>query len=183
MFWIHYLLFDIDKYNKFCRSNNAHPSVSDFILFKACIFYVGKGIALRKHAHLTLAKKHYLGKLPKRKIVSKVSKISTLWKNNKGVSLIQLDCDALTYEAATRENCIIKSLNFNLLTNQIRGTSYGVAKIWSLQKTRNYGDLLLYHLFESFLNKTPNIIYAHDVLIKAKPPLKPKFCKFCMKIV
>ena len=184
-----YLLFDIEKFNKYRSSFNTNsfdpiePSIFDFILFKACIFYVGKGIALRKHVHLTIAKKHYYGLLPKRKIVSKITKISSFWKQNKGVTLIQLDCDATTYEAATRENCIIKSLNFNLLTNQIRGTSYGVVKTWPLAKVRNYGDILLFHLFRGFLCKTPNIIYAHDVVIKAKRSLKLKLCKVCMNSI
>ena len=184
-----YLLFDIEKFNKYRSSFNPNsfdpskPNIFDFILFKACVFYVGKGIALRKHAHLTIAKKHYKGLLPKSKIVSKITKISSFWKQYKGVTLIQLDCDATTYEAATRENCIIKSLNFNLLTNQIRGTSYGVAKTWPLIKVRNYGDILLYHLFRSFLCKTPNIIYAHDVVIKTKHSLKPKLCKLCLNSI
>ena len=77
-----YLLFDIEKFNKYRTSFNPNsfdpnePSIFEFILFKACIFYVGKGIALRKHVHLTIAKKHYYGLLPKRNIVSKITKIS-----------------------------------------------------------------------------------------------------------
>ena len=183
-----YLLFDIARFNKF-RSvkkgtfNYNEPSIADFILFKACIFYVGKGIALRKHAHLVIAKKHYIGVLPKRKIVSKITRISTLWRQNKGVTLIQLDCDATTYEAATRENCIIKALNFNMLTNQIRGSSYGAAKLWPLNKIRNYGDVLLYHLYRSFLEKTPNVVYAHDVVLKPKRFIKPKLCLRCMSTI
>ena len=169
-----YLLIDIDKFQKNRSTFDTkslipyEPNIRDFILFKSCIFYVGKGIALRKHSHLTMAKMHYCGILSKRKIELRISRISSLWKQNKGVTMIQLDCDATSYEAFTRENCIIKSLNFNNLTNKIRGTSYGIAKTWSTTKIINYGDMLLYQLFSSFLSKTPNIIYANDVILKPK---------------
>ena len=69
-----YLLIDIGKFheNKSFLNNKSliphEPSIEDFILFKSCIFYVGKGISNRKHKHLTLAKQLYCGVLPKRKV-------------------------------------------------------------------------------------------------------------------
>jgi hypothetical protein len=82
---------------------------------------------------LQLLKQIIMGYYQKEKYCQKLLKYLN-WKQNKGVTEIHLDCDATTYEAATRENCIIKALNFNLLTNQIRGTSYSVAKTWPLAK-------------------------------------------------
>ena len=111
-----YLIIDIAKYNagktKLSESSLLphEASMHDFLLFRSCILYVGKGISNRKHMHLTLAKQLYLGLLPKRKINLKVSKIASLWKQGKGITLIQLDCDATSYEAFTRENCIINQL-------------------------------------------------------------------------
>ena len=137
-----YLILDIDRYNagKIKLSESSllprEASMHDFLLFRSCILYVGKGISNRKHMHLTLAKQLYLGLIPKRKISLKISKIASLWRQGKGITLIQLDCDATSYEAFTRENCIIKSLNFNMLTNRIRGTSYGNAKFWPLSKVK-----------------------------------------------
>ena len=95
-----------------------------------------------------------------------VYEIASLCKQNKGITLIQLDCDATTYLAFTRENCIIKSLNFNMLANRIRGTSYGDAKYWPLIKMINYVDMLLYHLYRDFLGKEPNVLYSSDVVLK-----------------
>ena len=130
--------------------------------------------------HLTLAKQLYLGLLPKRKISLKVSKIASLWKQGKGITLIQLDCDATSYEAFTRENCIIKSLNFNMSTNRIRGTSYGKAKVWPLRKIVNYGNMLIYSLFNTFLTKQPNVIYANDVVLNTQNRRKRlMFCTQC----
>ena len=181
-----YLIIDIERYNanksKVDESSLIphEASMHDFLLFKACIIYVGKGIFNRKHMHLTLAKQLYVGMLPKRKISLKVSKIASLWEQGKGITLIQLDCDATTYEAFTRENCIIKSLNFNMLTNRIRGTSYGAAKRWPLLKIINYGNMLTYSLFNIFISKTPNIIFASDVVLKAKAKCKSiKLCDLC----
>ena len=151
----------------------------DFLLFRSCIIYVGKGISNRKHVHLTLAKQLYMGLIPKRKISLKISKIASLWEQGKGITLVQLDCDATSYEAFTRENCIIKSLNFNMLTNRIRGTSYGDAKHWPLRKVVNYGNMLIYSLFNTFLTKPPNEIYANDV--EYKPQVRRKKFKICSK--
>ena len=182
-----YLLLDNEKFQS-ARSkiniNSLLPSeanIKDFIAFKNSIFYVGKGIFNRKHQHLTLAKKLYCGVLPLKKVQLKISKIASLWKRNRGVTLIQLDCDATTYEALTRENCIIKSLNFNKLTNRIRGTSYGDAKHWSSVKVVNYGDMLLYQLFNNYLTKEPSVIYARDVVLKTKSTKKPRICSYCKK--
>ena len=50
--------------------------------------------------------------LPKWKIVSKIPKISAIWKQNKGVALIQLDRDAQTYEAA--DDLLARSMLFKL---------------------------------------------------------------------
>ena len=130
--------------------------------------------------HLTLTKQLYLCIVPKRKISLKVSKIASLWKNGKGITLIQLDCDATSYEAFTRENCIIKSLNFNMLTNRIRGISYGNARIWPLMKIVNYGSMLIYSLFNTFLTKPPNVIYASNVLLRQRRrSTKLKLCTKC----
>ena len=184
-----YLLIDDDKlkrnrakFNDTC-SLLTKGNTQDFMLFKSCIFYVGKGISDRKHQHLTLAKKLLLGDLPLKQVQLKVSKIASLWKQNKGVTLIQLDCDATTYEAFTRENCIIKSLNFNMLTNRIRGTSYGDAKYWPLIKIINYGDMLLYHLYRDFLGKEPNVLYSSDVVLKPKKTKMPTVCVSCKNYV
>jgi hypothetical protein len=180
-----YLILDIAKYNagktKISESSLLphEASMHDFLLFRSCILYVGKGISNRKHMHLTLAKQLYLGLLPKRKISLKVSKIASLWEQGKGITLIQLDCDATSYEAFTRENCIIKSLNFNMLTNRIRGTSYGNAKFWPLRKIVNYGNMLIYSLFNTFLTKQPNVIYANDVVLKTQN--RRKRLRICTK--
>ena len=181
-----YLIIDIEKYNagKIKLSESSllphEASMHDFLLFRSCIFYVGKGISNRKHMHLTLAKQLYLGLLPKRKVSLKVSRIAKLWKQGKGITLIQLDCDATSYEAFTRENCIIKSLNFNMLTNRIRGTSYGSAKVWPLRKVVNYGNMLIYSLFNTFLTKPPNVIFANNVVFKPRSrSTKLRLCKSC----
>ena len=180
-----YLILDIDRYNagKIKLSESSllprEASMHDFLLFRSCILYVGKGISNRKHMHLTLAKQLYLGLIPKRKISLKISKIASLWRQGKGITLIQLDCDATSYEAFTRENCIIKSLNFNMLTNRIRGTSYGNAKFWPLSKVKNYGNMLIYSLFNTFLTKPPNVIYANDVVLK--PQSMRKRLRLCTK--
>jgi hypothetical protein len=184
-----YLLIDISKFNdlrqKFSRSSliPIEPNLKDFLLFKTCIFYVGKGIFNRKHQHLVLAKKLFDGMLKMKYVQLKVSKIENLWKQNKGISLVQLDCDATSYEASTRESCIIKSLNFNMLTNKNQSTCYGDAKKWPLTKIENYGDMLLYQLFRNFLAKEPNVIYAHDVIVKQKTLKKPKVCEKCNEII
>ena len=181
-----YLIINIDRYNagktKLSKTSLLphEASMHDFLLFKSCVIYVGKGINNRKHIHITLAKQLYLGLLPKRKISLKVSKIASLWKQGKGITLIQLDCDATSFEAFTRENCIIKSLNFNMITNRIRGTSYGDAKNWPLTKVVNYGDMLIYSLFNTFLTKPPNKIYANDVELKSQPKRKRvNLCALC----
>ena len=75
---------------------------------------------------------------------------------------------------------IIKSLNFNMLTNRIRGTSYGNAKIWPLMKIVNYGSMLIYSLFNTFLTKPPNVIYASNVLLRQqRRSTKLKLCTKC----
>ena len=183
-----YLLVDNDKYQKLRSKIDGksllpiEPNIRDFLAFKSSIFYVGKGIFNRKHQHLTLAKKLFCGILPLKKVQLKVSRIAALWKQNKGVSLIQLECDATSYEAFTRENCIIKSLNFNSLTNRIRGTSYGNAKNWPLTKVINYGDMLLYQLFRTYLSKEPNVIYSSDVVLKPSSTKRPRFCTKCKNL-
>ena len=184
-----YLLIDNTKYRKTSSKLDGksllpiEPNIKNFLAFKASIFYVGKGISNRKHQHLTLAKKLYCGILPLKKVQLKVARIAALWKQNKGVTLIQLECDATSYEAFTRENCIIKSLNFNSLTNRIRGTSYGDAKNWPLTKVVNYGDMLLYQLFRNYLSKTPNVIYSSDVVLKTSSKKRPRFCTKCKKLL
>ena len=183
-----YLLIDNSKFQQF-RSKlkkacllPTEANIRDFLAFKSSIFYVGKGLFGRKHQHLTLAKKLYCGILPIKKVQLKVSKIAALWRQNKGVTLIQLDCDATSYEAFTRENCIIKSLNFNKLTNRIRGSSYGDVKTWPLTKVVNYGDMLLYQLFRNYLAKDPNVIYADDVVLKTNSK-RPRLCTTCKKLL
>ena len=179
-----YLILDDAKFQKYRTKIDINslipiePTVKDFLAFKKAIFYIGKGILNRKHQHLTLAKKLFRGILPLNKIQLKVSKIASLWKQNKGVTLVQLDCDATSYEALTRENCIIKSMNFNQLSNRIRGSSYGDAKKWPHIKISNYGDMLLYQLFKTYLSKTPNVIYARDVVLKPSRT-KPRYCVNC----
>ena len=180
-----YLLIDDSKFQSSRSKLNVNslipfePNLQDFLKFKSSIFYVGKGIFNRKHQHLVLAKQLYCGTLPNKKVQLKLSKIASLWEQNKGISLIQLDCDATTYEALTRENCIIKSLNFNKLTNRIRGTSYGAAKFWPLTQIVNYGDMLVYQLFQNYMSKEPNVIYASDVVLKPKLIKLAKLCANC----
>ena len=177
-----YLIIDVGKLSTCMQSKHfsslmpVEPTIDDFLAFKSSIFYVGKGILNRKHQHLTLAKQLFCGILPLKKVQLRLSKIVSLWRKNMGVSIIQLDCDATAYEAFTRENCIIKSLNFNRLTNRIRGTSYGDAKFWPIVKITNYGDMLLYQLFKSFLAKPPNIIYDNDVILYTAKTKKPRLC-------
>ena len=184
-----YLLVDVEKFKSMANlieNNNLipnEPSLENFLIFLKSIFYVGKGISNRKHQHLTKAKKLFCGILPLKSVELKVSKIAALWKRNKGVALIQLDCDATSYEAHTRENVIIKALNFNSLTNRIRGTSYGVAKFWPHLKTFNYGTMLLFQLFRNFISKPPNEIFANDVILKTKKSKKPSYCTSCKKLL
>ena len=182
-----YLLIDIEKLKSEMEiTNNKNllptaPTFKQFLIFKKCIFYVGKGLNNRKHQHLTKAKKLLCGILPLKSVELKVSKIAALWRQNKGVTLIQLECDATTYEAFTRENLIIKALNFNTLTNRIRGTCYGDVKTWTHLKQINFGNMLLYHLFQRFLSKSPNEIYASDVILKTVKAKRPTYCVSCKK--
>ena len=120
-----------------------------------------------------------VGVLPFKQIEIKISRIASLWEQGKGVVLIQSDCDATNYEAHTRENIMIKALNFNKLTNKIRGTSYGDAKYWPHLKIVNYGDMMLFQLFREFLIKPANEIFACDVILKSPSVKKPKTCSTC----
>ena len=183
-----YLIIDENKLNNYKTKNKNYslipnePTIKDFVAFKNAIFYVGKGISNRKHQHLTLAKQLYCGVLPLKKVQLKVAKIASLWSKNNGVSLIQLDCDATSYEAFSRENCIINSLNFNSLTNRIQGTSYGGVKTWPYIKVVNYGDMLLYQMFRNYLAKKPNVIFANDVILKPSIA-RPRFCTSCKILI
>ena len=182
-----YLLIDIEKFRKnasFILNNSLvprEPTLKQYLFYKNSIFYVGKGINNRKHQHPTKAKKLICGTLPLKQVELKVSKIASLWKKGKSVVLVQLDSTATSYEAHTRENIIIKALNFNNLTNRIRGTSYGNVKFWPHLKIINYGDMMMFQLFWEFLLKPPNEIFASDVILKTKKAVQPKFCTTCKK--
>ena len=50
----------------------TEPTLKQFLIFKKCIFYVGKGLFNRKHQHLTKAKKLLCGTLPLKSVELKI---------------------------------------------------------------------------------------------------------------
>ena len=153
------------------------PGFADFELFKSAIFYIGKGTNGRKLVHLTQAKMRYLGIKVRGKNTNRLDKIVSLWENNRGVTILQLDCDATSREALSREYAMIAAIGLNQLSNVQQGKCYGEMTKWPGVKIINYGDMLLFQLFKQFISRPASPILPCDVIYN--PPVQKKDRKFC----
>lgn len=142
--------------------------------FKRSIIYVGKGKNGRKNTHLVEGKELLMGKLPKRKITAKYSKIEKVWKQNKGVVVLQIFSDSDHYLSLCRENSMIKAVGKNL-TNLINGSIYGLMESWSIYEIKNFGEMLLYFALNQCILERPTPMYPSDIKkTKTKPVYEPK---------
>ena len=153
------------------------PGFAEFELFKSTIFYIGKGTNGRKLVHLTQAKMRYLGVKVRGKNTSRLDKIVSLWKNSRGVTILQLDCDATSREAFCREYAMISAIGLHQLNNVQQGKCYGEMNNWPGVKIMNYGDMLLFQLFKQFISRPASPILPSDVVYN--PPVHKKDQKFC----
>ena len=184
-----YALIDSSKLSKMLKRKQTfslipeEPGLADFSIFKSAIFYIGKGINARKLLHLTQAKKFFMGIITPGKNKDKLSKIVSLWKNNQGVTILQLDCNATNYEALTREYAMIEAVGLKQLSNLKQSNCYGEVCTWSTNKVMNYGDMLLFQMFKNFISRPSSPILASDVLFTPKMQNYEKsYCITCKQI-
>ena len=183
-----YVLVDASKLQKLLKNksqfslNPSEPGLADFQLFKTSVFYIGKGTKNRKLNHLVKAKKVFVGSKILGNNDKNLSKIVSLWKRKQGVIILQLDCAATEYEAFSREFAMINAVSISKLMNIKHSTCYGEMRYWPETKVKNYGDMLLFQLFNIFVSRPPTPIYASDVLLKMKFNNKiftQIFCPYC----
>ena len=119
----------------------------------------------------------YLGIKIRGKNTSRLDKIVSLWENNRGVTILQLDCDATSREAFSREYAMIAAVGLEQLSNVQQGKCYGEMIKWPGVKIKNYGDMLLFQLFKQFISRPASPILPCDVIYN--PPVQKKDRKFC----
>ena len=159
------------------------PAFTDFEIFKSAIFYIGKGTNGRKLLHLTKAKMQYLG-LKVKGNTTRLAKIVSLWGKNRGVTILQLECDATSREALSREFAMISAVGLDKLANVKQGECYGDMNGWPTVKIKNYGDMLLFQMFKNFIARAPSPIMASDVPYKATGIKNvKKYCKACKRVI
>lgn len=166
-----YLIVDAKKFVSLMRrrsglSLNKHsPTWHDYWLFRSCIVYVGKGTNARRDMHLKEAKLVYIGELDPQMASTQAVYIATCWENGGGIFSIQFESEATSPESLCREAAIIEAVGLINLENKILGSRYGEMKTWSNVKVRNFGEILLFIVFKSFILKRPPVIMPCDVTI------------------
>ena len=130
--------------------------------------------------HFKVAKKLHLGMISMQGVDGQVLAIYLCWKNGGGVMCVQLESDATSNEAHCREAAMISALGLDNIANKISGAAYGDMKNWSIEKLNNYGEMLLYLAFKSFIVKRPPVIHAADVVLSCTSGLqKSLLCASC----
>ena len=129
--------------------------------------------------HLKNAKKVYLGILPLEGVDGQVAVVYHCWINGGGVFVVQLESGATTLEAHCREAAMISALGLNNIENKVAGATYGDMKLWSEVKLKNFGEMLLFLTFKSFIAKRPPVIRAIDVVLSAHRVEKSLLCTKC----
>ena len=172
-----YLLFDGEQLRNVldCYSNSSTVNIENNHFGKFCdsCFYPGKGINCRKFQHAVEAKLVLFNQSHSLKNCARLSKISQLLSDGKGISVVQLFSDSNHYEAHAREYAIIKALGLNNLTNVVNGTPYGIMTSWSDNEVINFGKMSLYNAMIMCILENPRIITLHDIIL----PNKRTSCK------
>ena len=73
----------------------------------------------------------------------KLNKICEIWKEGKGICIMQLYPETCHHEALSIEFSIIKALGVENISNEINGTCYGAMKRWGENEVLNYGNICL----------------------------------------
>ena len=155
--------FDTDEV---CGLGPKQITLKDTEDFKETIIYIGKGCNDRKMKHMYEAKSAFEGKIDLRKINAKLTKITRIWHNGKGIVIIQIFSDSDHYISLCRENAMIKAAG-NKLTNLISGSIYGLMKYkWTMQEIKKFGEMLLYFAFKQCITERPSQIFPKDIKLK-----------------
>jgi len=132
-----------------------------FRTFISAIFYVGKGSRSRPFQHLYEAMKTVPGS--KKKLSEKISKIHDIWKDDKGVVVVQVFQNTIAVEAFTREAAMIDAVGCENLTNVKGGDYYGDANSWDPEKKLELGTFLIFKAFKIFLQEGERQIRPVDL--------------------
>ena len=93
---------------------------------------------------------------------------------------MQFESDATSHEAHCREAAMISALGLGNITNKNAGIAYGDMRQWSSIKLNNYGEMLLFLAFKSFIAKRPPVVRAADVVLSRVPRAqKSLLCARC----
>ena len=130
-----------------------------FRTFISAIFYVGKGSGRRPFQHLYEAMKSEPGS----KVSEKISKIHDIWKDDKGVVVLEVFKNRIAAEAFTREAAMIDAVGCENLTNVKGGDYYGVANSWDPEKKLALGTFLIFKAFKIFLQEGERQIRPVDL--------------------
>ena len=124
-----------------------------FVIFLQAIIYIGKGTRKRDFDHV------------KGSIISlledddnfddksdKLKECMIELANGDGIVIVRAYPDSNHYLAHSREAALIKGVGLDNITNKVHGHFYGADQGWTDIKMENYGLLLAYTFFKSYMN-------------------------------
>ena len=164
--YYNYLLLDgsmLEEYfEDFKRRKENIIQAKDLAFFKHVCFYIGKGKNGRKFSHIIDGRKEFYKSKDFRSDSTKLGKICSIWKEGRGIAILQLHPETCHFEALSIEFAIIKAFGLDNLTNEINGTCYGAMQDWGINEVVNYGNLCLLKAFKLAFLDMPKIIYSKD---------------------
>ena len=181
-----YIIIDAVKFTSLMTRQSGfalgenEPNFHDFKLFESSVVYVGKGTNYRKNMHFKCAKKVHVGLIAMEGVTGQVKAICRCWRNGGGVMCVQVESDSTSHEAHCREAAMISALGLGNIANKNAGVAYGDMRQWSSIKLNNYGEMLLFLAFKSFIAKRPPVVRAADVVLSRVPRMKKSLlCAKC----
>ena len=179
-----YIYVDL-KYYESLKSvelfNMRNGNLKDFLLFLMCIIYVGSGSSHRKLSHcaLTQALNHNRNKHPQK--VHR--KILETWLRGSDIGILEFCTHSTIEETKLLEGFLIlffTNYNYNV-SNERQGSMFYHWRYQQKLVSINIGFLLIFKIYQNFINDICNPIKLSDVLYKPrkKHSKRSKLVKNC----
>jgi hypothetical protein len=148
--------------------NMQNGNLKDFLLFLMCIIYVGSGSSHRKLSHcaLTQALNHNRNKKPQK--VHR--KILETWLRDSDIGILEFCTHSTIEETKLFEGFLILFLtNYNYnVSNERQGSLFYHWRFQQKLVSINIGFLLIFKIYQSFINDICTPIKISDVLYKPR---------------
>jgi hypothetical protein len=184
-----YIYVDLKYYESLKTSVNfgsvelfklRNGNFKDFLLFLMCIIYVGSGSSHRKLSHcaLTQALNHNRNKNPQ-KVHKRILKT---WLRGSDIGILEFCTHSTVEETKLFEGFLILFLtNYNYnVSNERQGSLYYHWKYQQKLVSINIGFLLVFKIYQNFINDVCTPIKLSDVLYKPRK-MKTKQSKLVKK--